>query len=142
MEANDARANLGQTVVSKKLISLTAAGTKINMTVCRDGLEIYWALPAGVRNPPLSLCVCVCVCASLDPRSWSVCVCVSVNVCDLIVGCWRFFISVFPYLRCIEQIGSMLGHPQVTAVGFETKPLRTGALSQRLRPLGQTVLNS
>ena len=29
----------------------------------------------------------------------------------------------------------------VTAVGFEPTPLRTGALSQRLRPLGQTVLN-
>jgi hypothetical protein len=28
----------------------------------------------------------------------------------------------------------------VTAVGFEPTPLRTGALSQRLRPLGQTVL--
>ena len=29
---------------------------------------------------------------------------------------------------------------EVTAVGFEPTPLRTGALSQRLRPLGQTVL--
>ena len=28
---------------------------------------------------------------------------------------------------------------KVTAVGFEPTPLRTGALSQRLRPLGQTV---
>ncbi len=28
----------------------------------------------------------------------------------------------------------------LTAVGFEPTPLRTGALSQRLRPLGQTVL--
>ncbi len=28
---------------------------------------------------------------------------------------------------------------RVTAVGFEPTPLRTGALSQRLRPLGQTV---
>ena len=27
----------------------------------------------------------------------------------------------------------------LTAVGFEPKPFRTGALSQRLRPLGQTV---
>ena len=27
----------------------------------------------------------------------------------------------------------------VTAVGFEPTPFRTGALSQRLRPLGQTV---
>ena len=29
----------------------------------------------------------------------------------------------------------------MTAVGFEPTPLRTGALSQRLRPLGQTVLD-
>ena len=29
---------------------------------------------------------------------------------------------------------------QMTAVGFEPTPLRTGALSQRLRPLGQSVL--
>ena len=28
----------------------------------------------------------------------------------------------------------------MTAVGFEPTLLRTGALSQRLRPLGQTVL--
>ena len=28
---------------------------------------------------------------------------------------------------------------KVTAVGFEPTPFRTGALSQRLRPLGQTV---
>ena len=30
--------------------------------------------------------------------------------------------------------------PQVTAVGFEPTPFRNGALSHRLRPLGQTVL--
>ena len=30
----------------------------------------------------------------------------------------------------------------MTAVGFEPTPLRTGALSQRLRPPGQTVLVS
>ena len=29
----------------------------------------------------------------------------------------------------------------MTAVGFEPTPLRNGALSHRLRPLGQTVLN-
>ena len=29
----------------------------------------------------------------------------------------------------------------LTAVGFEPTPLRNGALSHRLRPLGQTVLN-
>ncbi len=32
------------------------------------------------------------------------------------------------------------GVQNVTAVGFEPTPFRTGALSQRLRPLGQTVL--
>ena len=31
---------------------------------------------------------------------------------------------------------------EVTAVGFEPTPFRTGALSQRLRPLGQTVSGS
>ena len=31
---------------------------------------------------------------------------------------------------------------QMTAVGFEPTPLRTGAWSQRLRPLGQTVMNA
>jgi hypothetical protein len=30
---------------------------------------------------------------------------------------------------------------EMTAVGFEPTPLRTGALSQRLRLLGQTVLS-
>lgn len=30
----------------------------------------------------------------------------------------------------------------MTAVGFEPTPLRNGALSHRLRPLGQTVLVS
>ena len=29
---------------------------------------------------------------------------------------------------------------EMTAVGFEPTPFRTGAKSQRLRPLGQTVL--
>jgi hypothetical protein len=32
------------------------------------------------------------------------------------------------------------GRTCVTPVGFEPTPLRTGALSQRLRPLGQSVL--
>ena len=32
------------------------------------------------------------------------------------------------------------GRNKVTAVGFEPTPLRNGALSHRLRPLGQTVL--
>ena len=30
---------------------------------------------------------------------------------------------------------------QMTAVGFEPTPFRNGALSHRLRPLGQTVLS-
>ena len=30
----------------------------------------------------------------------------------------------------------------MTAVGFEPTPLRNGALSHRLRPLGQTVLEA
>ena len=30
----------------------------------------------------------------------------------------------------------------LTAVGFEPTPLRNGALSHRLRPLGQTVLGT
>ena len=33
-----------------------------------------------------------------------------------------------------------LAYQRLTAVGFEPTPLRTGAWSQRLRPLGQTVL--
>ena len=33
-------------------------------------------------------------------------------------------------------------HGMLTAVGFEPTPLRTGALNQRLRPLGQTVFAS
>ena len=33
-------------------------------------------------------------------------------------------------------------HAEMIAVGFEPTPLRTGALSQRLRPLGQTVLEA
>ena len=43
----------------------------------------------------------------------------------------------------VMDLAPVLGGAQphkVTAVGFEPTPLRTGALSQRLRPLGQTVL--
>ena len=36
--------------------------------------------------------------------------------------------------------GRDLSHSSLTAVGFEPTPLRTGAWSQRLRPLGQTVM--
>ena len=40
--------------------------------------------------------------------------------------------------RCLAR--SMPMFKEMTAVGLEPTPLRTGALSQRLRPLGQTVL--
>ena len=45
-------------------------------------------------------------------------------------------------LRCCGVVAGMncLPSGQVTAVGFEPTPLRTGALSQRLRPLRQTVM--
>ena len=35
-----------------------------------------------------------------------------------------------------------LGQKKLSAVGFEPTPFRTGALSQRLRPLGQTNDNA
>ena len=49
--------------------------------------------------------------------------------------------------RCIRwrtpskpvAMSNTMGRWKVTAVGFEPTPLRTGAWSQRLRPLGQTV---
>jgi hypothetical protein len=40
------------------------------------------------------------------------------------------------------SISSIRVHLTMTAVGFEPTPLRTGALSQRLRPLGQTVMEA
>ena len=40
------------------------------------------------------------------------------------------------------EAGMQRARKYVTAVGFEPTPLRTGALSQRLRPLGQTVLRN
>ena len=45
-------------------------------------------------------------------------------------------------LSHLRQRGPYLepGRNKVTAVGFEPTPLRNGALSHRLRPLGQTVL--
>ena len=33
-------------------------------------------------------------------------------------------------------------NPKLTAVGFEPTPFRNGALSHRLRPLGQTVMTA
>ena len=44
-------------------------------------------------------------------------------------------IMIWPYAVCAVHTMA-----QLTAVGFEPTPLRTGALSQRLRPLGQTVM--
>ena len=64
----------------------------------------------------MRVCVCVCVCVRVCVYL-CVCVCVCVCVC----------LALAPGRN-------------VTAVGFEPTPLRTGALSQRLRPLGQTVL--
>ena len=57
-------------------------------------------------------------------------------------------LRVFPQAERPNQIGGSPNQPgisanqiaKVTAVGFEPTPLRTGALSQRLRPLGQTVI--
>ena len=42
----------------------------------------------------------------------------------------------------LQQLRYEVGYVvcQVTAVGFEPTPLRTGAWSQRLRPVGQTVM--
>ena len=52
-------------------------------------------------------------------------------------------------IRCIDALmPAALGvhvkkrHSQMTAVGFEPTPFRNGALSHRLRPLGQTVLST
>ena len=47
---------------------------------------------------------------------------------------------------CLEgEVGGWLSHKtplanKLTAVGFEPTPFRNGALSHRLRPLGQTVI--
>ena len=42
--------------------------------------------------------------------------------------------------RKLAELTRNRANPKLTAVGFEPTPLRTGAWSQRLRPLGQTVL--
>ena len=44
------------------------------------------------------------------------------------------------WFQCSVLPVSIARSALVTAVGFEPTPLRTGAWSQRLRPLGQTVL--
>ena len=61
----------------------------------------------------------------------------SLRVCSLhdALTCamrWRVNVAPAPAKQALS--------PKLTAVGFEPTPLRTGALSQRLRPLGQTVL--
>ena len=45
-------------------------------------------------------------------------------------------------IRDVDTESTEASVSEMTAVGFEPTPLRTGALSQRLRPLGQTVLMS
>ena len=37
---------------------------------------------------------------------------------------------------------SRIRHEKMTVVGFEPMPFQNGALSHRLRPLGQTVLGT
>ena len=86
-------------------------------------------------------CVCVCVCVYV-----CVCVCVCVSLCvrslALVVvvvmggGGWSV---------CLMVVGGSggkfaWGRIRMTAVGFEPTPFRNGALSHRLRPLGQTVM--
>ena len=68
----------------------------------------------------VGLCVRACV---------FVFVCVCVRVCVFVCVC-----------ACVCVCLALAPGRNVTAVGFEPTPLRTGALSQRLRPLGQTVL--
>ena len=65
------------------------------------------------------------------PPKHAVCVC----VCPLEV------VGVVPENQVVLQRMQVLTNvaEKVTAVGFEPTPFRTGALSQRLRPLGQTV---
>ena len=74
----------------------------------------------------------------------------------LSISCACVFISVLCACCCSCHIPPVLGleyichmipvcvllahHNAVTPVGFEPTPFRTGALSQRLRPLGQSVL--
>ena len=63
------------------------------------------------------------------------CVCVGVAVC--IANSLRRNVLVF----CAGVRNQMYAESKhVTPVGFEPTPFRTGALSQRLRPLGQSVL--
>ena len=93
------------------------------------------------------LCLCpVCVVFVL----WLRCVCAVSVLCLLclrLLGMWWLLLvraRVCIGCVCVLSTGSMSASmgsgEQLTAVGFEPTPFRTGALSQRLRPLGQTVL--
>ena len=78
------------------------------------------------------VCVCVFVCACV-----SLCVFVCVCVCVCV-----FWVRLWVLRGGVRQFVGGGSKYKVTAVGFEPTRLRTGALSQRLRPLGQTVLPS
>ena len=60
--------------------------------------------------------------------------------CVLGAGCVGLCMRVSVCVRVCVRASALASGRNVTAVGFEPTPLRTGALSQRLRPLGQTVL--
>ena len=58
---------------------------------------------------------------------------------NVLMPALHFFFFFFAYSN--PELPTHPARPMLTAVGFEPTPLRTGALSQRLRPLGQTVLS-
>ena len=53
---------------------------------------------------------------------------------------WQIILQAFGSCLLQENSHRLCHVLEMTAVGFEPTPLRTGALSQRLRPFGQTVL--
>ena len=79
--------------------------------------------------------VCVCVCAS--------CGGVWVDGTKAVERCGDGVLHRHCGIHIVAFDNSTSPEPfeELTAVGFEPTPLRTGALSQRLRPLGQTVLS-
>ena len=93
----------------------------------------------------------VCPAVQKKKKRWSSLLDLALQKCFAIIGAaWQ---PASWNLSCAEVHGGREGckmHPcqgrepwqiaKVTAVGFEPTPLRTGALSQRLRPLGQTVM--
>ena len=102
----------------------------------RAGMRARGARPLGSTPPSTGTSRPTCL-ASRVPRRFGprrrqlrvgacvrahTCMCVCTHICDLCV----------PAGACSLQ--------RLTAVGFEPTALRTGAWSQRLRPLGQTVL--